>query len=232
MLATLTAAWDSSPFWTQAEAIGYLNHALRWWNLLTGYWKRTVLIDLAAPANPFVALPGSLVFGMEITWGATGKPLFPTALWDLDQGKPRWEEQTIADGAPVPSSVKLWAPVGLKEIAIWPAAASGQLIVNGVAATPILSALGDYVDLGDLETINIVHFALHIGTFKRGLASYQSTMPFFQHFLDAARKQNTRLTYSALYRKTLGLDLQKSLDPIVDTGLAAGGGTGAERGQA
>ncbi len=228
LLDNLTASWDSSPFWTQEEAIRYLNHALRWWNLLTGYWKLPVLINLAAPASPYITLPGSIVFGMEVVWGPTGKPLSSSALWDLDQGRPRWEEQTIADGAPIPSTPRLWAPVGMKEIAIWPAAASGQLLVNGIASTPILVNLTDYVDLGELEVINVVHFALHVGAFKRGISSVQSTMPFFQSFLAAARQQNARLTYSSLYRKVLGIDLEKGLSPIVDTRLAPGGGTGAE----
>lgn len=228
LLADLAVAWDSSPFWTAAEATGYLNHALRWWNLLTGYWKRLVVINLAAPVNHYVALPGSLVFGMEVSWGATGKPLGSSALWDLDMGKPGWDNQTVTDGGLVPTTPRLWAPVGLKEIAIWPAAASGQLLVNGVAATPVLSALTDYVDMGELETINIVHFALHVGAFKRGIGSVQSTMPFFEGFLEAARQQNARLQFSSIYRKVLGLDLQKGLSPIVDN-ARAGATAGTER---
>jgi hypothetical protein len=216
LLTSLTAAWDSSPFWTQAEAIAYLNHALRWWNLLTGYWKAEAVV--AVPfVTSYISLPGTLVFGAEVYSQATLKPLRQTSLWELDQAHSQWEAETVSSRGKVPTTTKLWAPVGLNTIAAWPRDPGANLVVNGLAATPVLSNPADWVDIGELESVNIVYFALHIGAFKRGAASVQTTRRFFQTFLDAARNYNSRLIFSSVFRKSLGLDQQKSLAPMIDT---------------
>lgn len=224
----LKASWDSSPFWTDAEATRYINHSLRFWNLLTGMWKKTVLVATPNPASPYITLPGDLTFGMQITWGSTGKPLQLSSLFDLDMGQPRWQEETTASGGVVPTVPTLWGPSGMKELAIWPQdAATGQpLIVDGVAATPVLVAAGDFADIGDQDVKAVLDFALHVAVFKRGAAAVASTALRLQSFLDAAVRQNSRLMYSSVYRKALGLDHTKGQKPIVDTRPAEGAARG------
>lgn len=217
--ASLKASWDSSPFWTDAEATRYINHSLRFWNLLTGFWKRTVLIPTPAPASPYISLPGSMTFGLQVTWGATGQPLQLSGLFDLDMGRPRWEEETTTSGGAVPTVPTLWCPNGMKELVIWPQDATTglPLVVDGVAATPVLAAAGDYVDIGDQDANAILDFALHVASFKRGQGAVAATGLRLQSFLQAATNQNSRLMYSAVFRKALGLDHVKGAKPIVDT---------------
>lgn len=214
----LKASWDSSPFWTDAEATRYINHALRFWNLLTGFWKETVLVTTPAPVSPYVSLPGSLTFGMQVVWGSTGKALQLSGLFDLDMGRPRWEEETTASGGAVPTVPTLWCPSGMKELVIWPqdAATGLPLLIDGVAATPILVNPGDFIDIGDQDVGPILDFALHVAAFKRGRAAVSATALRLRSFLQAAQAQNSRLSYSSVFRKALGLDHTKGMKPIVN----------------
>jgi hypothetical protein len=216
--ADLKASWDSSPFWTDAEATRYINHALRFWNLLTGFWKETVLVSTPNPVSPYVPLPGALTFGMQVIWGATSKPLQLSGLFDLDMGRPRWEEETTASGGEIPTIPTLWCPSGMKELVIWPqdATMDQPLLIDGVAATPVLVNPGDFIDLGDQDAGPILDFALHVAAFKRGQGAMSSTALRLQAFLQAARAQNGRLAYSLVFRKALGLDHVKGAKPIVN----------------
>lgn len=216
LVEELQDSWEASPFWTEDEAIVYINHSLRTWNLLTGYWKKKVL--LGTSGGSYHTLPGALTFGMVVVWGATMAPLQISSLADLDFGRPRWEEETTASGGDVPDVPILWAPVGLKEIAIWPHAVAGQdLLIDGVAATPILAALDDYADIDDWVAGVIVNYALHVASFKRGAAAVAATAGLFKDFITAAAQQNERLRNATYFRKVIGLDLEKSMRRMVGT---------------
>lgn len=226
--ASLEASWDSAPFWSATQATRYLNHSLRLWNLLTGMWKRRVLLSTTAGAH-YLPLPSSITYGMVVVWGRTSQALQISALEDLDNGRPRWEEEGTGDGGDVPTTPQLWAPVGLTEIAIWPADATGgnPVLVDGVAQTPVLVNPGDFVDIGSQDANAIAKLALHIACFTRGMPAVKSTQAYLQEFVQAAADQNTRLRNSSYFRKYLGLDFQKGLAPMVDT---VPGGAGAGQG--
>ena len=218
LLDTLKASWESTPFWTDAEGTAYLNHGLRFWNLLTGYWKRKVLVG--ASGNAYQQLPGSITFGMQVIWGPIDKPLQVSALADLDFAQPRWEEETVADGGTIPTSPQLWAPVGLKEIAVWPTPpAATPLLVDGVAATPLLALPADFVDTDDWVASLVVGFALHVGCFKRGLQAAEATASNLREFVEGAADQNVRLKRSTFYRKFLGLEMDRALRPTLGGGV-------------
>ncbi len=222
LLQELKDTWESSPFWTDAEAIAYLNHSMRTWNLLTGYWKRKVL--LPASGTPYQTLPASLTFGMQVVWGPTSAPLQPTARADLDFGRPRWEEELVTSGGTVPTRPILWAPVALMAFAVWPTPAAGaDLLIDGVAATPVLSVLDDYADVDDGVASAIVGYALNVACFKRSVTAVQATAGLLQGFLRAAVEQNARLRHSTYFRKVLGLDLERSMRRIVGTPGGPGG---------
>lgn len=228
LLQQLQDTVESAAFWTDAEAIRALNQSLRLWNLLTGMWKKQVVVATPGPASPYVAIPGTLTYGTSVVWGATMRPLALSALHDLDCGKPRWEEQTTASGGTVPTRPTLWCPSGLTEIVIWPADAATEmpLLVEGVAVTPVLSALADYVDMGDQDSAAVVGMALNTLAFKRGPAAIAATGKYVTEFIQAAAAQNERLKYSAVYRKYLGLDMNRGFRPIVNARPRAAAGQG------
>lgn len=233
LLQQLQDTVESAAFWSDDEGIRALNQSLRFWNLLTGMWKQQVVVSTPSPASPYVSLPGSITYGMSVVWGATGKPLALSALHDLDYGKPRWEEQTTASGGVVPTVPTLWCPSGLRELVVWPAdAATGMpLMVEGVAVTPVLAALTDYVDMGDQDSTAVVGMALNILAFKRGPSALAATNKYVTEFIQAAAAQNERLKYSAVFRRYLGLDMNKGFRPIVNTRPRGQAGAGQGQGE-
>ena len=157
------------------------------------------------------ALPSTLVFDLRATCNL--RPLDPVSLFALDRFRSTWETETTASGGAVPSRPTRWLPVGLTLFAIWPADATGgnSLAIDGVRATPSLSALTDYVDLGAEEESALLGYALHVLTFKLGGARFQATFSLRQAFLQAALDQNDRLRASTYFRAALGGDKDQQL---------------------
>src|SRR5687768_16565531 len=78
--AFLQQRYESTPFWTDADANLALNHALRVWNLLTSYWRRRVVLG-NIPNDPLLPIPGTLVQQTAITW--QGKPMQGVSVAEL-----------------------------------------------------------------------------------------------------------------------------------------------------
>jgi len=198
---------QSVPFWTATEATRALNEALRVWNMLTGEWKARVVVPMV-PYDPWVPLPGTIVFGFRCSWRS--RPLVPTTLASLDDGVPSWRTDSTASGGRVPSRPITWAPAGLSLLAVWPSDAVGGdvLACDGIAQTPVLAAPADVLDLGD-ETLNVLlGYALHHLAFKEGGPRFAATIPLYQAFLKAALERNAELGESRLFRRHAGLDLR------------------------
>lgn len=211
---TLQRRWEDAVFWTDEEARLAINEALRDWNLLTGRWRVRTTLD--APANdPTIPLGGSLVYGMRVRVG-TAPALTGTSVAELDLGRPTWRTETITTGGGVPTRPTLWAPISLQQIVIWPAFDTlqvGAVLVDGIAATPVLVEDADYVDIGE-DTIDILtDFALHIAAFKRGGPEWRRTKICWQQFLQAAAEENSLLKTKQAFRRFAGLDRRRDLLP-------------------
>ena len=213
-LQTLMAQrWDQVVFWTPEEARLALNETLREWNLLTGRW-RTLVYVAADGYTPYVPLPATLTYGMRVTT-SNAQPLTPTSTSELDLGRPAWRWETVESGGDVPTVPTLWAPVGLTEIAIWPAWASAPqaLAVNGVMRTPVLRLPTDTVDLGEEIVDVLADFALHVVAFKEAGDRWRATRPYFEAFLQAAADENSLLKQHQAYRRWAGLDRRRDYQP-------------------
>lgn len=205
--------WESVPFWTDAQATSYLNESLRCWNMLTGQWKRRETIVTVAN-QVWYALTSTMVYNMRVDF--SNFPLEISSVQDLDNGRPNWEGERTNSGGSVPTRPTIWAPAGLKLLAIWPADAVGgtTLVIDSVRQTPVLAAAGDFVDLGQTEHGAILGYALHIATFKIGGARHEATKSFYRSFLAAAGDLNSRLRASTFYRKAMGQDVGRFQRPI------------------
>src|SRR5678815_6163526 len=158
--------WEGSPFWTATQANNAINEALLWWNLLTGYWKTSAAVPTIALRHE-LDLPDALVFGARVRFA--GAPVAVTSVRDLALVRPTWEGETIASGGTVPTTIKRWFPIGLTRIGVWPAHTGvANLTVDGIAATPLLLADGQFIDLDESEVAIIIGEALHISAFKLG----------------------------------------------------------------
>lgn len=205
LVALLAERYDESPFWTLDEATDAINEALLTWNAFTGFWKETIEITTTA-MNWDYDLTGSLVFGMRVEFN--GRPLAQASLGDMDYGHPGWQSQNTASGGNVPTTPQKWLPLSIDMIAIWPADAVGgnTLTVDGVAATPQLNYLDEYIDIGNEELSVILGYALHALALKEGGARFEATMPYFIEFLQQAAEENDQLSQSSEFRYFTGTD--------------------------
>jgi len=203
---------EGVPWWNVDALNDAINESLYLWNFLTGQWRRR--ITLATTPNTLdYALPATLVFGTRMQFNTF--PLGQTSLWELDQGRPGWRTETTTSGGAVPTRPMLWAAVSLTLIHLWPADAvgGGALLVDGVAATPVLVQDGDYLDLGEDALTPLLDCAAHLALFSEGTDRFTATETQWHFFLQAAAEQNQQLKRSAQFRRYLGLDKGRGLRP-------------------
>jgi hypothetical protein len=207
----LEAKWESSPFWVTAEATLAINEALQWYNLYTGLWRQRVQMPTVAGQVIYSLTSGILLSPARVQFNS--RPLAMASLDDLDDGRPEWQSETT-DDADTPSTVQLWAPVGLTQLAIWPADADGanSLIIDGVRETPTLAAPGDFIDIDDSEINAILGEALHIATFKDP-GRFPRTQGWHQEFLRTVMAHNARLNASDHFRQAAGVDQKRITTP-------------------
>lgn len=222
--------WDGSVFWTEEEARLAINEALRDWNLLVARWHTNQVISTGAGTVEY-SIATSLIYGTRVK-RSTGYPLWPASIAELDLARPTWRSETIASGGAVPIVPTFWAPISLQRIAIWPATAGGvnDLIVEGIAATPVLVEDADFVDIGQELHDPLLDYALHVVSFKEGGPRWRLTMEYYRTFLQLAAQENSMLKASKAYRRFAGLDrthdYRKTKD--VPTGIDALGQKGEQ----
>lgn len=210
LLQALSDRYEGVPFWTSTDAIAAINEGLRIWNAATGFW-RAPFLTTTVPSDPYVAVTGTLVQACRVLWN--GVPLEKASIADFDYAIPNWRGATTAD-PDHPIAPVYFAPISLSLLAIYPAdAAISSLIIDGVRATPVLTALPQYLDLGAEELNVLLGYALHVLAFTVGGEVLVRTYPGWQAFLKAAAARNHQFAASAYYRRLLGLDQQRRITP-------------------
>lgn len=224
----LADRYENVPFWTTAEATSAINESLRLWNMLTGYWKKRETVSTVAGEH-WIAVNSTLLYQLRMTW--EDFPMELSSIGDLDNGRSGWEADTVGgtrtDGEPLPNRPFVFAPAGLNLFAIWPADATAhQITVDSVRETPVLSAAGDYIDIGQEELHAILGYALHYLAFKEGGARFADTQDYYKQFIGAAAIKNAKLNASMFFRNAMGLDLNRKQRPMavpLETDQPAGG---------
>lgn len=203
--------WEDTPFWTTADIDDAINEGLRVWNMLTGYWKTTANITTVANQH-FYTLNTSLTYATIFHY--QNNPIMQDVSKSIDNGRPTWQSETTASGGDVPTVPKMWMKFGVKLVAFWPAPALVQTIVaEGVAKTPVLSAAGDFVDIGEEELAYIEGYAIHRASLKLGGDVWKSTFHFYREFIEGASIRNEFLKASSFYRRVMGPDLLREWNP-------------------
>jgi hypothetical protein len=123
------------------------------------------------------------------------------------------------DGGDVPTTPQIWFPLSIDVIGIWPADAIGghTLTVDGIAATPVLLAGTDYIQIGAEEFNAILGYALHVLALKEGGERFAATMPLFKDFLMQAAEENDQLATSSYFRQFVGIDMGRQEKPTHGT---------------
>lgn len=213
----LQTRFDGVPFWSTDDANDAINETLRWWNAFTGVWRTTQTI-VAPPASEdhLVALNGYLIGRTRIRVDGQARPLIPISIFNLARIRPNWMYE-YTDTLGLPTTIQWFAPVGLYVIRVWPGnRANATLIVDGMAATPILTSDTQYVQLGEEDLDALLDEALHISAFKHGGDLFLSTIPLHQNFLRTAAERNSRLLVSRAFKMYAGLDRQRFSAPVAN----------------
>jgi len=209
----LLARTESVPFWTDSEALNTINETLRVWNLFTGMWKARQTV--ATVANQvWYTFTNSFVYNMRVEFNSV--PMEQSSIYNMDNGRANWEGETTAT-AGAPSTPRVWAPAGLKMLAIWPAdsAGGGTLTIDGVTTTPILVNDTDTVDLGTAEHGPLLDYALVTLAFKEGGLRFSAlAQQKQQNFFRAVAEQNSRLATSSYFKQLMGLDVMRGEKPM------------------
>lgn len=207
----LASRTEGNPWWSAEEARLAVNEGLRIWNALTGFWV-TKFYPGVVPNDPYVALPNAMTQATRVLWN--GIPLEKCSLTDLDYGIPNWRN-AVSGVSPHPSRPSYWAPVALTLLVIYPADNGldfpASMEVAGVHDTPILTAPGDFVDLGEEELDILLAYAQHVLAFKVGGQRLVDSYAGWIGLLKAAAAENSQIAASAFYRRLLGLDMQRQL---------------------
>lgn len=203
---------EAVPFWQDSEVDATINEVLRWWNLFTGEWRRVDNLTSVAGEH-FYDLTSTLTWAARVTF--RDRPLSLDSFVSLDYGRTNWQSETGGSGGSVPALPTLWAPIGIRSIALWPAPpASGELFtVDGVAETPQLVNDADFVDLGQDEFNLFFGEVLYLMAFKEAGPRFQACAPYHQNFISAAMDKNQRLKASSFFRKYTGLDNARGQRP-------------------
>jgi hypothetical protein len=200
---------DSAQHWVNAEALIKTNNALRFWNLLTGMWRRSVSVVLSPGGDPYYALTGTMIWPMRMEL-SDGTVVPKVSIASLDLGQPTWEGETTADGGSVPAAVTFWAPRELQLFTVWPRpTVSTTVTFDGVSETPVLSADGDFIDLEDDVFEVLLNYAAHLLQFKDGGPKFFGTAPAWNAMVTLAGDYNSELRTTSIYRKALGRDTDR-----------------------
>lgn len=202
----LQERYTGDVFWTATDANDAINEALRQFNLFTGYWKGTATANTVA-GNAFLSVPAALTATTRVY--VAGRPLTRTSLIGLFRTRRNWRTQTTTSGSPVPATVREWAPVGLLSIAMWPTDAAGgtTLTFDGVKITPVLTADGQFLDVGNEELGLLLGEMLWILSFKRP-STQELLKKGHQQFLEGCVERNDQLRQSSYFRRVLGMEEQ------------------------
>lgn len=188
-------------FFRPDEATRILQESFRVFNVLTGFWRGRVSMGLTVANQVYYATPPGMSYLLRAEVNEV--PCASSSLWDLDYGRPGWENER---GTP-----NTFAPMGVNLFALWPASAVGgeSLVVDGVVSAPVLTSVG-FVNLGQDELETILDYAEHVAQFKEGGQEFQSSDLLLQEFLKEAGGRNAVLMQSSKFRKWMGLtDVKK-----------------------
>lgn len=192
----LRARWEDSPFWDDGDANLAIDHALYTWNLLTSYWRRRIVVASVAD-SPLVVIPGTLAQQTAVTW--QGRPMTGVSVAELNLLASNWWQARVGD-ADAPARPTFWAPVGLNLMAVYPAFTTVSAFeVDGVRATPVLTADNSLLDIGPEELDTLLGYMTHVVAIKTGSRLLERTLPGLKAFVDAAVARNRFLKLTAWY---------------------------------
>lgn len=200
-------------FWADAELNAYIIETLRIWNVLTGYTRSRQTKTISSGSVPFYSKNSFTDTGILLLRIETSSTQLDTAtLSDLGTLSPTW----MTDTAAAPS---YWLHVGHNIVAVTPIPTqSFSATTYYVDTMTVPAADGDYIQVGDEDLSAIIDCVTFIGRLKEGGKEAQEAVPLLQNFIKQAAKYNSKLQFSSIYKRILGLPQQRQQRPdLLDT---------------
>lgn len=220
----LQERWDSSPFWTTADANQAINDALLYWNALTGYWRARTTVTIPAD-DPYASVGQTMLQRCSVV--IDNQPLIKGSLLGLSLTRPNWRRETTADGGAIPTRPTIWAPVSLMLFVVWPApAVDTEASLDGVRQTPRLLSDTDYLDADESVVSTFLCYALHAAALKAPAEILERTSAFKDQFLLAAADRNAALRKTDWYRRITRTQRQHQIAPVKRAAPDGSGGPG------
>lgn len=186
-------------FWQPRERLRAINEALDVWQLLTGDYINSATVTAVSNSDVVsFATTDLVVIPLRVKASSTGPALVEGNIHDFDTGVYGWR----SDSTGTPTE---WFPLGVESFVVHPKPTTNTpLTVLCVSDNYHLSD-GDTVNMGDEELARILDYAQWYLSFKEGIPEgMENSSPLRDLFLLAARKRNSRLRRSALYREFMG----------------------------
>lgn len=193
-------AGENSTFWIPREKQDAMNEAMCVWQLMTGEWTTTKPQGVVS-GDVYYNVPKQIISTQRVLYNTT--PLTPTSVEALDLGFPGW--------ASTPGTPRMWAPIGINMIAVYPQPTSGVLNFEGMAETPTFQNNGDKLDMGEEELDPLLSYAHHYLTFKEGGAEFSASQAGLQSLVKAAGERNAELIAVASLRRLMGVDQDEAI---------------------
>ena len=211
----------ASAFWRDTELNFIIQESLRFYNLLTGYWKTRAILPTTT-GTVWYTTPGIITSNMRISFN--GFPMRSASLYSMDFGRSGWESEKTTDGGDIPTRPKYFVIGALNKLAIWPADSPGgnSLALDGIAVTPILTTDASLLDIGQEDMNHLLDLCQHVAAFKEGGAEFKASMESWKSFLEGAGQRNAILKRCATYRRWLGLDVGRQQRPLKIVSEAVG----------
>ena len=198
----------NTAFFRPTEVTFILQEAFRVFNCMTGFWRQNIPMGQTVANVNYYATPQGITYPLRVL--INGTSLQSTNLYDLDYGRPEWENEVCTFGT-LPQA---FAAVGINYFAIWPSSFAGgeSLAVEGVVPAPNLLNYGpaDLVNLGQDELECILDYAEHIAQFKEGGQEFEASQELLKEFLKQAGNRNAVLMQSSKFRAWMGLSKEKA----------------------
>ena len=94
----------ASSFWRDAELNFIIQESLRFYNLLTGYWKTRAILPTTA-ATVWYTTPGIITSNMRVTFN--GFPMRSASMYSMDFGRSGWESESTTSRRRCPNATEV-----------------------------------------------------------------------------------------------------------------------------
>jgi hypothetical protein len=165
--------------WQRSEILDYLREGANELNLIAGEIQATISVPVNTTENVY-ALPAPSIAALSIS--STNTFLFKQSIDDLDNEKPNWEAVTEVASRP-----RIWSPLGLNQIVIWPRA-TASLEVAALMEPDAISDADMSVGFREEYTPALEDYCVSRALFKEGGAEFQQSLGDYQKFLGAAQE--------------------------------------------